>query len=515
MTEFDYEALLLSYMNNYADSSDAYLNILVLTSVQWLHNTKIPSVSLATVSNILEKMVSAAEAISCRGRHNTHGCKDAEDEEWILQLWWSVRTLSESYGQLFRRLLHIFETSYHRGVLVGDQDEIRLRLHDCLKRAHGRRTCEIDGCPWLAHTCDGTEESDYEECPLLGNGEESVTGKNPVVLSPQQDGGLDIDASLTQTPDPAAWPERSPEDTRSQDLDDAIIKPSTLPSLYTRDQEPISSLPMTNDGARDTSTSVHSPDTASGTPAAAFQAPPSLTSLPVPVFDAAPHSLSLDRTDSIAICISPSLHCPPAAGESRMGVQDASSRDVAALEPEADAAFPSANALPMQQHETAPLAATTETVSAGSLGAAHGTPNKADTPDTVVSQPAIPAPLSVLSAPQVTSTLDTQPSALLGGHLLDPTGPSSVETRCPAIVAVNCSYSGCESSQDSLTSYFVTVDEPSREGQAQDAEQEETPGPHRQLEASRLFRGVRAVSRQSSEEFELAVRDGKTGRDSG
>ena len=87
MSRFDYEALLLNYIDSYADSSDDYLNIFVLTSVQWLCSTHIPSAPPATVSSILEKMITAAEAISCRSRRDTHGCRDAEDEAWIRQLW--------------------------------------------------------------------------------------------------------------------------------------------------------------------------------------------------------------------------------------------------------------------------------------------------------------------------------------------------------------------------------------------------------------------------------------------
>ena len=499
----------------------------ILTSVRWVGDTQISSAPPAIVSSILEKMIAAAEAISCRSRRDTYGCKDAKDEEWIDQLWREDGTLSESYGQLFRRLVHTFDTSYHRDVLVGDQDVIWQRLHECLERAHRGRKCEVEGCPWITHACDGRLGSDYRECPLFVKGEGNATGPSSAILSLQRDGGPE--ANLTQTPDPAASPERSAEHTRLRDPDTTIIELNVM-SGSTEDTDASSSQPVKSDDAHNASTSIHSPGTVSDTFAAAFQVSRSTPPDPTPVAGADPHALSVDPADSIAVCISPPPGRPSAseevvpsdspvpespsrdADESRMEDRDASCGDVADQRAVGDSVSSAADDLPV------PLAATaTETGGAGASGAARGTSNQVDTPEAVVSYPTIPTPLLVSSKPRPTSTLGSQPPTSLGtgGPLLDPTGPSSVEVRSPAITTVSRGHPERESSQGSFTSRVATIDEPSQGGhlEVQDAGRlrEESSG----RPASSLFQGVRAVSRRSSEEFELAVREGHTGEGSG
>ena len=161
---------------------------------------------------------------------------------------------------------------------------------------------------------------------------------------------------------------------------------------------------------------------------------------------------------------------------------------------------------------TVPLAAT-ETVSAGNPGATHGTSNKIDAPDATVSYPTSPVPLSMPSVPPLTSTVDSQPPASLAGPLLDPAGSTSTEIRSPAVTTVSCGRPERNSSQDPLTSRVATGTEVLRAGHGVDAEwvREESSG----RAASSLFQGIRAVSRQGSDEFELAVREGHAGKDSG
>ena len=422
----------------------------ILTSVRWLRNTRIHSAPPATVSSILEKMITAADAIWCRSRRDTHRCKDAEDEAWIRQLWHQDGPLLASYGQLFRRLVHIFEMSYRRDVLVGDQNWIRWRLHSCLKRAHREGTCEVEGCPWLAHTCDGTDESYYKECPLLAKGEGNVTGPSSGVPSPQQVSNPEVD--FAQAPDIAASHEQPPESTPLRSMDVVSIEPSSIPGS-TEDRDVSSSQPMASGDAHDASAPIHSLGTASDTSAAAFHASQSTASHLSPVIDVAPRAFPVD---SVAVPISPSPGRSSAAdevspsdshgtespsrdvGESHMKEQDASCRDV--IDPGAgvDAELSAADAPLVQQHETVPLAAAaTEAVSAGNPSAAHGTSDKIDAPDAAVSHPTTPAPLSMPSVPPPTSTVDSQPPASLGGPLLDPAGSSSAEIRSPAVTTVS------------------------------------------------------------------------------
>ena len=501
----------------------------ILTSVRWLRNTRIHSAPPATVSSILEKMITAADAISCRSCRDTHGCKDAEDDAWISRLWAERESLSAHYGQLFRRLVHIFETSYRRDVLVGDQDRIRYWLHWCLETAHWEGTCEVEGCPWLAHSCR-TWDSDYRECPLFIKGKGNVAGPSSAILSVQQDGGPET--NLTQTPDPVASPERSPEDTRLQDPDTTIIEPSVM-SGSTEDRDVSSSQPLESGDAHDAFTSIHSPGTVSDTFASAFQTSRS-TPDPTPVAGTDPLALPAGHANNVAVSMSPSPGRPSAAdevlpsdshvaenpsrdaGKSRMEYRDASCGDAAGTVAGANAVLSAADALLVRQHDTAPFATTTtEAGGAGGSGAARGTSNQVDTPEAIVSYPNISIPPPVPSRPRAKSTFDPQPPASLGGPLLDPTGPSSAKVRSPAITTTSYSHLEHGSSQGSLTSPVVAVDDPSRGGplEVQYAERlrEESSG----RPASSLFQGVRAVSGRGSEEFELAVRDGHTGEDSG
>ena len=497
----------------------------VIISVRWLNNADVDSEPPATISGILEKMITAAQAISCRSRRDTHGCEDAEDLAWIYQLWGECGSLSARYGQLFRRLLHIFETSYCRDFLVGDQDTIRRRLHECLNWG---RTCEVEGCRWISHTCDGTFESDYKECPLLAKRDGNVTVSRSTAPLPRQageDGSLEVD--FAHNPDPAGSHEQPPESTRSRNVDVSIVQPSYIPGS-TEDRDISSSQHMASGDAHDASTSIHSPGTASDTSTAGSHTPQSTASHPSLVVDVAPCVLPVD---SVAVPISPSPDRPDAdevslsdshvtenpsrdAGEPRMGDQDPSRGDIADPGAGTDAVLSTADALQVQQHEAVPLAATaTETVSTGSSSAAHGTSNKIDAPDAAVSYPTTPAPLSMPSVPPPTSTVDSQPPASLGGPLLDPAGSSSMEIRSPAVTTVSRGHPQRDSSQDPLTSRVATGAEVLRAGHGLDAERvrEESSG----RPASSLFQGVRAVSRRGSEEFELAAREGRTGEDSG
>ena len=359
-TSSDYASILLHSFqtDTLSTASDHHLNMFILTSVRWLGNTDIRSAPPATVSSILEKMITAAEAISCRSCRDTHGCGNAEDEAWFDWLRWNNESLSARYGQLFRRLLHIFETSYRRDVLVGDQDRIRRMLHGCLERAHKERPCEVEGCPWISHLCGGSWE-----CPLLAKGEGNTAGLSSAVLSPQRGGSPEV--NVAHTPDLAGSRERPPESTRSQSADVSIVQPSPIPGS-TEDRSVSSSQPMASDDAHDASTSIHSPGTASDTSAAAFHAPQSTASHPSPVVDVAPHALPVD---SVAVPISPSPDLPAAdevspsdshgpespsrdAGGPRIEDQGVACGDVADPMVGADAVLSAANALSMQQHET-------------------------------------------------------------------------------------------------------------------------------------------------------------------
>lgn len=195
----DYQSLLLGYFDDFDNAGEAYLDMFVLVSVRCLDETTrtIHSAPSATVSIILGKMVRAAEAISRRQMHrNTHGCEHAKDDTWISRLYYRRQTLSESHAQLFRHLLHIFERSYARGVLTGDQDNIRQPLHESLEAAHTERKCEVAECPWISHQCPGTEDSRYAECPLL------FTGNNtPPVPVSRLPGDIRIMLRLPHPPD--------------------------------------------------------------------------------------------------------------------------------------------------------------------------------------------------------------------------------------------------------------------------------------------------------------------------
>ena len=303
---------------------------------------------------------------------------------------------------------------------------IRFYLHHCLRKAHKARACEVQGCPWIDHTYDGTPVSDFRECPLLTIGEAINTGSSPATLSSRR--ASISEASLDQSPDPVA----SPENIRPRDPNTIIIDPST-PPYSTRDTESSSSLPMKSDDA-----------------------------------------------------------AGPGTG--------------------ADAALPAANALPVQQRETTPFTAIAAgTGGAGGSGAARGTLDGADAPDTVASHPTISTPFLVSGAPRTMSTIDSQPSASLGGPPPGPVRSSNVGLGVSATTTISRSRSERESSQDPLTSRVATIDEPSQEGHGLHAEREEIS----RRSTSSLLQGVRAVSRRGSEEFELAVRDGHTGEDSG
>ena len=302
-------------------------------------------------------MITAAEAISCRSRRDTRGCEGAEHDVWICQLWGNGESLSESYGQLFRRLLHILETSYRGDVLVGHQNWIRLWLHRCLERAHREGMCEVNGCPWIAHICDRIRGSDYEECPLLVKGEVNVAGLSSAILSSRR--ASCSKANLDQTPDPAA----SPNDARPRDPDATVIEPRATPGS-TGDNGASSSQPMVSGDADGAPPSIHSPGTAADTPVTS-QAPLSTTCHLSPVADIASHVLTAYHASSIAVCASPPPSSSPAAGgvgcsdshvvenpprdtgESRVEGWDASWGDVADPRPGADAVLSAANALQM------------------------------------------------------------------------------------------------------------------------------------------------------------------------
>ena len=159
----DCEFLLLHYFDNADDVSDEYLNMFIITSGSYLLFLIRPSV---TTLSILEKMISVAETISRRQRRDTHRVWHAEDAVWIEALSWKKSELSEEdCAKLFRQLLHIFERSYILGVLVGDLDDIKLRLHECLEAAHQEHICEVAFCPWAFHSCGFPYSGD--ECTLL------------------------------------------------------------------------------------------------------------------------------------------------------------------------------------------------------------------------------------------------------------------------------------------------------------------------------------------------------------
>ena len=158
MKSDDCESLLLYYFSHFDNASDEDINMFIITAVTYLICFPGPS---TTTSGILEKMISVAEAISHRKRRDTHRVEDAEDVSWIWRLKRMQDKLSgEDCAKLFRRLLHVFESSYLSGALVGDQDDIRQLLHLRLEAAHLERTCEVADCPWVSH---------FSRCPWFGN----------------------------------------------------------------------------------------------------------------------------------------------------------------------------------------------------------------------------------------------------------------------------------------------------------------------------------------------------------
>lgn len=191
----DYKSLLFGYFTKFdSHVSEAYLNMFVVASFGYLVWTDVSSVPSTATTAILEKMICAAEIMShCQKRRDIHGCDRAEDERLICQLYREYGALSESYAQLFRRLLHIFERSHCRGVLTGNQIGIRKILHRSLEAAHAERTCEVQDCPWISHQCPGTWSSDYRECPLLVTGEDKA--------------GAHTDVDETSAPSPSTEPD--------------------------------------------------------------------------------------------------------------------------------------------------------------------------------------------------------------------------------------------------------------------------------------------------------------------
>lgn len=499
----DYTPILLHYFqdNTLSIASDHHLNIFIVTSVRWLDHTYISSAPLTTVSSILEKMVIAAEAISYRSRRSTHGCKDAEDEKWILKLSMMDGSLSGTYGQSFRRLLHIFETSYHRDVLVGNQYWIRQILHNNLEKAHRERTCEVEDCPWNSHHCD------FGNCSLLRSKEENTTaGLGAVILSPQRDGSSE--PNLNDTSDLAASHEQHPQDT------------CALPS-HTREQERSVSQPVTGKHEQEISpSSIYSPGTSIDT-YSPFQGHLPATPRAGLADGIAPDAPSASHVGSIAERISYSPDRPPTAdevGPSSSHVMESSSREAgkshvwgkavywrgsAVQRADTNTVLSAANAPELLQHDTA---AGTGTAGARGSGSADGTLDEVH-----AAEAAGPDVARLPDSCKQRETFGSRPSASSTEPLLSSAFQLSAEGGGPTITTVGPGHSQRGSSQGSSTSRGVAVDEPLREGRVQDAEREGSP----RRSASSLFQGVRAVSKRGSEEFELAVRDEHTGEDSG
>ena len=129
---------------------------------------------------------------------------------------------SRKYGQLFRRLLHIFERSYARGVLTGDPDKIRPPLHESLEAAHEGETCEVEECPWIYHECPGTWDSYCAECPLLVAEEDISQGSTSSLSSAY----ADDDDSETSTPVSPIEPDA--RSLQSSDSGALVIAQSTV-----------------------------------------------------------------------------------------------------------------------------------------------------------------------------------------------------------------------------------------------------------------------------------------------
>ncbi|EKM61823.1 uncharacterized protein PHACADRAFT_24958 [Phanerochaete carnosa HHB-10118-sp] len=162
------EKLLLEYFPGAAERySEESINMFILTAVRWLDTQrKIEHRASATVTDILGRMVLVAEAVRQRERRSVYGCDEAEDYTWLAALLSYRERLVRTHGSIFRRLLHVFEDSFRRGVLVGPETWIAFYLHGCLESGHeGLSVCEDESCCWIRHECsDGLWKRD---CALL------------------------------------------------------------------------------------------------------------------------------------------------------------------------------------------------------------------------------------------------------------------------------------------------------------------------------------------------------------
>ncbi|EKM52041.1 uncharacterized protein PHACADRAFT_31819 [Phanerochaete carnosa HHB-10118-sp] len=166
-TAADYGTILCHLPINSGDSMVRdHLDIFVFSSIQWFQDSSIYDVPPATVATILHKMVSAANLISRHGRRDTRGSIGADDEGWIRAIRRATENIS-SYATLLLQLLHAFEISYRKDVLVGNKKWIRRELHLALDHAHQHAHCELLGCLWKHHHGICSSLFFFDNCPLL------------------------------------------------------------------------------------------------------------------------------------------------------------------------------------------------------------------------------------------------------------------------------------------------------------------------------------------------------------
>ena len=456
----------------------------VLVSVGYLAKTSLSSVSSATISIILEKMISAAEAISHHQRcRDVHGCEDAEDRAWAAQLHYRRGELSEIYAPLFRQLLHIFERSHTRGILTGDQDDIRRLLHGNLDAAHKERTCEMAECPWTSHQCPGTWDSYCRECPLLVTGED-VTFEPASPLS-----GAHADDGETCAPAPSAgagiqhlWPAASGAPVAAQStvppgrpLGSASVSPTS--AIRYAQEYPLSSIHPTQVGANESpaqrTASLTYPDDVPQPrilPDTSPESRPTTVQIPSPVRSSSSQEDGPYKQPSD----SGATRSPDGEAHESLLMRESSGDKPVAAEPSTSVAAEA----PAQRSDV--------------LGEtdARGVVNE--------------DPMNCSSPPQVLAPSDAPPSASLYEGSRHSASPMRVCTVAPGQIAV------CDGRQKSASSHRPPPEKYSAADE--DAHREERALDDQQAEgrtgraAADLFHGSVVASGQGTEEFELVTR---------
>ena len=474
----DYKSLLLGYFTKFDNRvSEGYLKMFVLASIGYLARTVISSAPSTTTTAVLEKMISAAELMSHRQKcRDIHGPNNAGDREWIRQLYRERRALSESYCQLFRRLLHAFVTSYLRGVLTGDQDEIRNYLHTSLEAAHAERTCEVPECPWVSHQCPRTWNSDYIECPLLVTGEDITL--EPALAANLPGAHTDDDDTSVPTPSTGSEPDAHSAQLMNPGLPviaQAAARPSHLPHLvplsspvavHARPRKPAVSMNLTDIEVRP-GLQVHQP----ASPAHSDASPqPSISP------SASPESPLASDSVQISAPARPLSGREGEPGELLSGRESPADGPVAA-----------------QQASSVSAAAETPGHRGDVLGEALAGARSA----------AGDGPTHHGSPPPTFAQNDRSPSVSLHEGTSRPAGPTMTDIMAPGRIMVSDDRQGSESSHGPPVEHLIVDEGARREERAIYVRQ---AGGDTERTAVVLFPGDMTAGGQGTEEFELVTR---------